>query len=86
MITPLNDRVIIKRNKTEETSAGGIVLPGDEREIPTTGIVIAVADSAEDKIAAGDTVMFGKYAGSELKVNGETVLIVKFDELIAKVG
>ena len=83
MITPLNDRVIIKRTEVEETSAGGIVLPGNEQEVPTTGIVIA---TSSDKIKAGDTVMFGKYAGSELKINGETVLIVKFEELIAKVG
>ena len=83
MITPLNNRVIIKRTEVEETSKGGIVLPGAEQEVPTTGIVIA---SASAELEAGNTVMFGKYAGSELKINGETVLIVKFEELIAKVG
>jgi len=83
MLTPLNDRVIIKRNETEEKSAGGIVLPGSEQEKPTTGIIIA---TASDAVSIGDTVIFGKYAGSEITMNGEKVLIVKFEELIAKVG
>lgn len=83
MITPLNNRVIIKRTEIEEKSAGGIVMPTSEQEKPTTGIVIA---SASAEIQTGDTVMFGKYAGSELKINNEDVLIVKFEELIAKVG
>ena len=86
MLTPLNKRVIIKRTEVEKTTPSGIVLPESEQEVPNTGIVIAVADDAEDLIAAGDTVLFGKYAGSELTVNNETVLIVKAEELIAKVG
>ena len=83
MITPLNNRVIIKRTAIEEKSAGGIIIPTDEQEKPTTGIVIA---SASAELEPGNTVMFSKFAGIELKINGEDVLIVKFEELIAKVG
>lgn len=80
MIKPLNDRVIIKRTIAEEKSKGGIILTETEKQ--TTGIVIA---TASDEIGVGDTVMFGTYAGSELKLNGEQVLIMKFEELVAKI-
>jgi chaperonin GroES len=83
MITPLNNRVIIKKTVADNKSAGGIIIPESETEKPTTGIVIA---SASAEIEAGNTVLFSKYAGIEMKINGEEVLIVKFDELIAKVG
>ena len=56
MLTPLNDRVIIKRTKTEEKSAGGIVLPDQEKDKPNTGIIIS---TASDKVKEGDTVLFG---------------------------
>ena len=82
MLIPLNDRVIIKRTQQEDKSAGGIVLPGGG-EKPNTGVVIA---SANDALHQGDLVLYGNYAGSEIKLNNETVLIVKFEEIIAKVG
>ena len=85
MLTPLNNRVIVKRTEKEEKSSGGIVLPSSEQDVPNTGIVIAGATECTG-IEIGNTVLFGNYAGSEIKLNGEKVLILKFDELIAKVG
>jgi len=83
MIIPLNDRVILKKTKPEEKSAGGIVLPSASQEQPNTAVVLA---SANDALHAGDIVLFGKYAGKEVTLNGETVLIVEFKELIAKIS
>ena len=80
MITPLNDRVIIKRAKQEEKSAGGIIL--QDRIDTTTGLVLA---SANDSLEIGDTVLFSKYAGMEFTVAGQVVWIMKYDELIAKI-
>ena len=80
MITPLNDRVIIKRAQQEEKSAGGIIL--QDRIDTTTGLVLA---SANDSLEVGDTVLFSKYAGMEFTVAGEVVWIMKYDELIAKI-
>ena len=80
MITPLNDRVIIKRAQQEEKSAGGIIL--QDKIDTTTGLVLA---SANDSLEVGDTVLFSKYAGMEFTVAGEVVWIMKYDELIAKI-
>ena len=82
MLTPLNDRVIIQRTKPEEKTIGGIVIPNASEEKTTTGIVIACANG---KVKSGDTVLFSKYAGIEFKIGAEDVLIVKYDELIAKI-
>lgn len=86
MITPLNSRVIIKRSNVETKSAGGIVMPESEHEKPTTGIVIAVAEDYKQFVETGDTVLFSQYSGTEVKVNGEEVLIMKFEDLIARIG
>jgi len=83
MLTPLNNRVIVKRTEAKETSSGGIILPDAEKEKPNTGVVIA---SANDALNPGDTILFGNYPGIEIKLNGEKVLIMKFEEIIAKVG
>ena len=80
MITPLNDRVIIKRAQQEEKSAGGIIL--QDKIDTTTGLVLA---SANDSLETGDTVLFSKYAGAEFNVGGETLWIMKYEELIAKI-
>ena len=82
MLTPLNDRVIIQRTKPAEKTIGGIVIPNASEEKTTTGIVIACANG---KVKVGDTVLFSKYAGTEFKIGAEDVLIVKYDELIAKI-
>lgn len=82
MITPLNNRVIVKQTDVEVTSEGGIVLPSAEQDKPTTGQVIACTKN--DEVEVGDVVLFSKYAGTEMKVSGQAVLVLKLDELVAK--
>ncbi|MFT5504687.1 MAG: chaperonin GroES [Gammaproteobacteria bacterium] len=93
-IRPLHDRVIVRRKEEERTTAGGIVIPDSATEKPSTGEIIAigngkVTDSGEVRaldVKVGDTVYFGKYAGTELKVDGEELLIMREDDIIAVVG
>ena len=90
-IRPLHDRVIIRRMEEERTSPGGIVIPDSATEKPIKGEVIAVGkgkitDSGEIRaldLKAGDTVLFGKYSGTEVKVDGEELLVMKEDEVMA---
>ncbi len=90
-LRPLHDRVIVKRQEEEEKSAGGIVLPGSAKEKPSQGEVIAVGEgklhaSGERTalcVKAGDKILFGQYAGSEVKVDGESYIIMREDEIFA---
>lgn len=89
-IRPLHDRVIVKRVESETTSPGGIVLPDSATEKPVQGEVLAVGNgrilaSGEQRpldVKTGDTVLFGKYAGSEVKVGGEEYLVMKEEDII----
>ena len=89
-IRPLHDRVVVKRMEEERTSAGGIVIPDSATEKPSRGEVIAagkgkVADNGDVHpldVKTGDTVLFGKYAGTEIKVDGEEVLIMREDDIL----
>ncbi|MEQ1801857.1 MAG: co-chaperone GroES [Gammaproteobacteria bacterium] len=90
-IRPLHDRVIIKRTEEERTSPGGIVIPDSATEKPIKGKVIAVGKGRilEDgkvrplDLKAGDKVLFGKYSGTEVKVDGEELLVMKEDDIMA---
>ncbi len=90
-IRPLHDRVIIRRMEEETMSSGGIVIPDSATEKPIKGEVIAVGngkvlDSGDVRaldLKAGDTVLFGKYSGTEVKVDGEELLVMKEDEVMA---
>ena len=90
-IRPLHDRVIVKRMEEERTSPGGIVLPDAATEKPIKGEVLAVGngrvlDSGEIRaldVKAGDQVLFGKYSGTEIKVDGEELLVMKEDDIVA---
>ena len=90
-IRPLHDRVIVKRMEEERTSPGGIVIPDAATEKPIKGEVIAVGngkvlDSGEIRsldLKAGDRVLFGKYSGTEVKVEGEELLVMKEDDVMA---
>ncbi|TDJ47565.1 MAG: co-chaperone GroES [Gammaproteobacteria bacterium] len=90
-IRPLHDRVIIRRMEEETMSTGGIVIPDSATEKPIKGEVIAVGngkvlDSGDVRaldLKAGDTVLFGKYSGTEVKVDGEELLVMKEDEVMA---
>ncbi len=93
-IRPLYDRVVIRRNEEEETSAGGIVLPGTAQEKPNQGEVIAVGegkvldngDLRPLAINVGDTVVFGQYAGSNtIEIDGEELIIMGESEIFAVV-
>ena len=90
-IRPLHDRVIIKRMEEERTSPGGIVIPDTAAEKPIKGEVIAVGkgkvlENGEIRaldLKAGDKVLFGKYSGTEVKVDGEDLLVMKEDDVMA---
>jgi chaperonin GroES len=89
-IRPLHDRVILKRMEEETTSAGGIVIPDTAAEKPMRGEVVAVGngkrlDSGEIvalDVKVGDTVLFGKYSGTEVKVNGEDLLVIREEDIM----
>ena len=90
-IRPLHDRVIIKRMEEERTTAGGIVIPDTAAEKPIRGEVIAVGngkilENGEVRpmdVKVGDKVLFGKYAGTEIKVDGEELLVMREDDIVA---
>jgi chaperonin GroES len=90
-IRPLHDRVIVKRIKEEETTKGGIIIPDTAKEKPSEGKVIAVGNGKllENgtlralEVKAGNKVLFGKYAGTEVKIDGEEHLIMREDDIIA---
>jgi len=89
-IRPLHDRVVIKRLDEERTSAGGIVIPDSAAEKPVRGTVVAVGNGkmlADGKVVPlavkkGDTVVFGKYAGTEIKLNGEEVIVMREEDIM----
>jgi len=85
-ITPLADRVIIQQAKAETTTASGIIIPDTAQEKPQKGNVIAVGKGTKENpitVKAGDTVLYGKYAGTELKYNEEDYLIMKESDILA---
>lgn len=90
-IRPLHDRVIIKRMEEEEKTEGGIVIPDTAKEKPIRGEVVAVGngkllENGEIRpldIKKGDKVLFGKYAGTEVKLNGHDVLVMREDDVMA---
>jgi chaperonin GroES len=90
-IKPLYDRVVIKRMEEEKMSAGGIVIPDSATEKPIKGEVIAVGSGKHldngsvraPQVKVGDKVLFGKYSGTEVKVDGNEILVVKEDDILA---
>ena len=89
-IRPLNDRVVVKRREEEKTSPGGIVIPDSAKEKPARGEVLAVGGGKpldngtvrSPDVKVGDTVLFGKYAGTEIKIGGTEYLILKEDDIM----
>ena len=90
-IRPLHDRIIVKRMEEERMSAGGIVIPDSATEKPIKGEVIAVGNGKHLEkgdiraldVKKGDKVLFGKYSGTEVKVEGEDLLVMKEDDVMA---
>ena len=89
-ITPLNDRVIVRRIEEQEQIRGGIIIPDSAKEKPQEGEVVAVGKGkllengsrVDPDVKAGDKVLFGKYAGTEVKLDGEDFLILREDEIL----
>ena len=92
-ITPLHDRVLVKRIEDKETVRGGIIIPDSAKEKPQEGEVVAVGAGKMEKgarvpldVKAGDRILFGKYSGSEIKIEDQEYLILREDEILAKLS
>lgn len=91
---PLHDRVVVRRVESEEKTAGGIILPDTAQEKPSEGEIIAVGNGARDDsgniialdVKVGDRVLFGKWSGTEVKINGQDLLIMKESDIMGIVG
>ncbi|CAK7192724.1 10 kDa chaperonin 1 [Commensalibacter sp. Nvir] len=91
---PLHDRVVVRRLNSEEKTAGGIIIPETAKEKPQEGEVIAVGPGARNEqgqivaldVKVGDKILFGKWSGTEVKVNGEELLIMKESDIMGIVG
>ena len=92
-LRPLHDRILVQRTEEEEQKVGGIIIPDSAKEKPQQGKVTAVGAGKADKdgkrialdVKAGDVILFGKYSGQEVKVDGEDYLIMREDEVLAVV-
>ena len=93
-IRPLHDRLLVKRIEEKETVKGGIIIPDTAKEKPQEGEVLAVGNGKVLEngtkipldVKVGDKILFGKYSGTDIKVDGEEVLILREDEVLAVVG
>ena len=88
-ITPLHDRVLVKRLEEKEVVKGGIIIPDSAKEKPQEGEVVAVGNGRREKgelipldVKPGDRILFGKYSGSEIRIDGEDLLIMREDEVL----
>ena len=87
---PLHDRVVVRRVESEEKTAGGIIIPDTAKEKPMEGEVLAVGPGARNErgqivpldVKAGDRILFGKWSGSEVRINGEDLLIMKESDIM----
>lgn len=92
--TPLHDRILVKRTEEGETMRGGIIIPDSAKEKPQEGTVVSVGKGkSNDKgetfpldVKAGDTILFGKYSGTEIKLDGEDFLIMREEEVLGIVS
>jgi chaperonin GroES len=90
-VTPLNDRIVIKRLEEESKTKGGIIIPDAAKEKPQEGRVVAVGSGrmtekgqrVTPEVKAGDKILFGKYSGTEIKIDGEEHLILKEEDILA---
>lgn len=85
-ITPLHDRVIVKPAAAEEKTAGGIIIPDTAKEKPQRGTVVAAGPGKKDEpmtVKAGDAILYGKYAGTEVSFEGEDYLIMRESDILA---
>lgn len=92
-IRPLRDRVVVRREEEERKSAGGIVIPDTAAEKPMFGVIVAVGPGKWDNgsviepvVKVGDKVLFGKYAGTEIEIGGEKLVVMREEDLMATIG
>jgi chaperonin GroES len=92
-LTPLHDRVVVRRIEEKESVKGGIIIPDSAKEKQQEGEVIAVGSGKREKgelipldVKPGDRVLFGKYSGTEIKIDNEELLILREEEILAKLG
>ncbi len=88
-LTPLHDRVLVKRLEEEEVTAGGIIIPDAAKEKPIKGTVVAAGPGKKDEpmtVKAGDQVLFNKYAGTEVKIDGIEHLVMREDDILAVIS
>jgi chaperonin GroES len=91
---PLHDRVVVKRLEGEEKTKGGIIIPDTAKEKPQEGEIVAVGPGARDEagklvpldVKAGDRILFGKWSGTEVKIDGQDLLIMKESDVLGIVG
>ncbi len=91
-LVPLDDRVVVKRLEAEEKTAGGIVLPDAAKEKPQKGEILAAGPGkllengkrGALEVKPGDTVLFGKYSGNEVELDGDELIIIRADDILAK--
>ena len=91
---PLHDRVLVRRVEAEEKTAGGIIIPDSAKEKPAEGEIVSVGEGARDEdgdripldVKVGDRVLFGKWSGTEVKLNGEDLLIMKESDILGIIG
>ncbi|ESW82944.1 co-chaperone GroES [Mesorhizobium sp. LSJC280B00] len=91
---PLHDRVVVRRVESEAKTAGGIIIPDTAKEKPQEGEIIAIGSGARDEVGklvpldvkAGDRILFGKWSGTEVKLNGEDLLIMKESDIMGIIG
>ncbi len=91
---PLHDRVVVRRIEADQKTAGGIIIPDSAQEKPSEGEVVAVGEGARDDdgdripldVKVGDRVLFGKWSGTEVKIDGEDLLIMKESDIMGIVG
>ncbi|MGV6838991.1 MAG: co-chaperone GroES [Planktomarina sp.] len=87
---PLHDRVLVERTESEEKTAGGLIIPDSAKEKPAEGVVVAVGEGARDEngariamdVKAGDRILFGKWSGTEITVDGKELLIMKESDIM----
>ena len=92
-ITPLHDRVLVRRLEVKEAVKGGIIIPDTAKEKPQEGEIIAVGNGRREKgelipldVKPGDRILFGKYSGNDITIDDEEYMILKEDEILAKIG
>jgi chaperonin GroES len=87
-LVPLGDRVVVKTVEMEEKTSGGIIIPDTAKEKPVMGKVVAVGndDEVKENLKAGDKVIYAKYGGTEVELDGEQYIVLAYGDVLAKIG